>query len=815
MEKLPGIAFAQQKLLLFLFFLSGFSALLYEVLWMRKLVLVFGNTTAAVSTILAVFFAGLGAGSIFMGKYIQRQGRPRLYGWLEIGIGVFGLATVLLFLFIEKLAALLLGGGSPLNLSGLTFGKFFLSFLVLFVPTFFMGGTFPAAVQYLEADRARIGRGMSMLYAVNTLGACLGGLAAAFLLLPVVGVHNAIMLAAIINFTVGIIALRRLAPPPCIPPRQRVAAKRPAPVFPRGVALLLLFLTGFAAIGLEVVWTRLLILIIGISTYAFALVLVVFLLGIGVGSIVVARQADEARIAGRITWGFLLLGALLVLTVSVADDFPLMFAPFLEAAGASFPRLTVNTVAFLLVVLFPQTFLMGMLFPLLLRSLIPKTELGAPGAGLGYGVNALGSIAGPIAVGFFFIPRVGLEQMLRNFGLGYLVLALFAAYAAGIRRRWGFGILIAVLVVASFAVPRWNAERLLSGVFIYRRDYIDKPAATQLLFWREGRESTVAVRRDADTGNLSLVIDGKIIASSHADLATELLLGHVPMLLATNPPREALVIGLGSGITAGALLRYPELERLDVVELEPVVREVAATFFEPYNNKALSDPRTQLTIGDGRNFLLFTNHQYDVVSAEPSNPWIAGMANLFTKDYYELVRQHLKPGGVMFQWLHYYNMPPEDLAMIVKTFTVVFPYTTVWVNPNSSDLFLLGSVSPYRFSETQIAQRLQTPEVAADLQRIFIHQPADIFRYFLAGAAALQPFTARARIHSDAHPYLEFSTPKSLYIRTRDTNAGLLARFATSPLAMFSPPASHAFTERIRANLEVRDALLLKQAAKK
>jgi spermidine synthase len=779
------------------FFLSGATALVYEVVWLRMLGLVFGHTVYAVTTVLAAFMAGLGLGSLLFGRRAARFGDPvRAYGWMEIAIGVTCAVTPWLF----HLASLVYADVHrvlDLSHNAFSFVQFALVLVLLLVPTTLMGGTLPILSQALVAQGEALARPVGLLYAINTFGAVLGVALAGYSLLPGLGNRATLMVAAVANVAIGVAALLyRLRshsgqemPEPRPEPRSRrevragAPAGGPATVWP----VVALALSGAASMIYEVAWTRALSLVVGSSTYAFTGMLLVFLVGLAGGAALYSwlrgRHPANPRVFAALQ---VAIGATVVLALHVFERAPDLF--LLGVRWSDSPRfvqavqLAVSSAALL-----PTALLIGATFPCAAAAVVQGPGGAGRRVGQLYAANTLGAIGGVVLAGFALIPAVGMHSAITigaalNFALGAALLAR-GRPALGWQRPAATA--TGVAAVAVLFLPIWDLRTLVSGPAIYAKRYLglgarlgDAVQGREVLFYRDGPSATITVERSG--GFLSLLVNGKVDASTApADMPTQLMLGHLPLLLHPEP-RSVLVIGLGSGITAGAAARHA-VQRLDVVEIEPAVIE-ASRFFRAEHADVLRDPRVRVVVGDARSVLAITATRYDVITSEPSNPWIGGIASLFSVEFFQLARRALQPGGIMLQWIHAYNLLPEDLRMVVATFRAVFPATSVWqVSPG--DFLLLGRAEAAPLDLDLLkARHAGSPALRGALERIGVHGWAGVLGYFALGEGDTARYAQGAPVNTDDRLALEFSAPRALYLDTHAENSRALRRFATREL---------------------------------
>jgi spermidine synthase len=695
---------------------------------------------------------------------------------------------------------LYLGLARSVSLSFLTFSlaQFLLVLALLLPPTTLMGATLPVLSRLFATESGTLGRRVGLLYALNTFGAVVGTALAGYVLLPTLGMQSTLILAAVVNLAVGAVIVlvdRRLAeesPAPSeVVPLPLPLVDEPSEMWPRRLTLLGLGLAGAASMIYEVAWTRALSLALGSSTYAFTAMLIAFLLGLALGSAIFSRLFG-ARPLGPTAFGLLQLGAG-VAALGILPAFGRLPDAVVSALAISLSPAFVLFVQVALAVgaMLVPTLLIGAAFPCAVQVLVRGRERIARDVGRLYAVNTLGAIAGTVLAGFALIPLLGAQNtakvaVLLNVGIGVALLATaFGVLAPWQRVTAGALALGGVLGLA--LIPAWNATVMAAGAAIYPRQYqrfagqggvARALADSRLVFYRDGLTATVSVHQEGPL--TSLRVNGKTDASNGLDMHMQLMLGHLP-LLARPEARSALVVGLGSGVTVGAVARHP-LERIDVVEIEPAV-VTAAGFFRKENRDALTDRRVHLAVGDARNFMLASERRWDVIVSEPSNPWIGGIATLFSEEFYALARSRLAPGGVMVQWVDGYTIRPEDLKMIVKTFRTAFPATTVWHAHGVADFILLGSadIQPFDLGRVQAAWDA-SPELREDFARMGFRTPWAFLADFLLTEIETARLSLGADLNDDDRLPLEFSAPKSLYRDTAMTNYRMVRAFRAAEL---------------------------------
>ncbi len=759
-----------------LFFFSGVTALIYQMVWMRELVLVFGASMFAISTLLTAFMGGLALGSDFFGRRADRYSNPlRIYGLLELGIGGYAFLVPVLLSSLIPIYQYLHG---LFHFSFYIFSlvRFVMAVLVLLLPTALMGGTLPVLAR-LYKNNAEIGKGVGLLYAFNTLGAVIGVLGAGFVLLPSLGLSKTVLLAATLNGVVGLLAIWRgkRSILPVEPPADRAPASIPKDRQSQRRILYITFaLSGFAAMIYEVVWTRILTLILGSTLYSFATMLATFLLGLAIGSFLFSFFLK--RFSRPLLLLALVQGGIALFAFGGEFLFPLLpvlFFKLLEIFHSEGGILSASKFFIVAAVMLIPTILMGAVFPLVIHLLTSggpspsETKQKKPSAvetGLGsivgraYAINTVGTIVGSFSIGFILLPSLGIQKSLHVAILTNAVLSLLLWMQIrdiGEARLWAVGGVGAFLVLVGFSTPAWNPLQMSSELF-------GKLSTLDLLFYKEGISSTVTVVQHptlAKHPHLTLAIDGKPNASTTGDMKTQLLVGHLPMLLAPQA-KDVISIGHGSGITTGAIATHP-LSKLITLEIEPAVVE-ASRFFDPFNGEVLDDPRVQMVVDDARNYLILTKERFDVIVSEPSHPWRSGSSKLFTEEFFRLGRSRLRPGGIFAQWIHFYGIRAPELKAVVRTFHSIFPHVFIFYT-DAGDLILLGSDREIAVDRQEIARRMAVPAVSQDLSRTEVYSPFDLWAYFLLGPKEIDRYAGEGIFNTDDYTVVEFQTPKSLF----------------------------------------------------
>jgi spermidine synthase len=788
------------------FFVSGLCGLVQEVAWTRLLRHVMGNSTLAITTVLCVFMGGLALGSWLGGRWVDRRRDPlRVFAVLEGSIGLYCFFLPWLIPAMQPLVRTLY---QHTEASYYVFSliRFALSGAVMLVPTVLMGATLPVLARFLASAPRDVGGAVGRLYAVNTFGAVAGAAGAGFLLLPYLGTILTIRIGCILSGLVCATALilyyrsRRLglsadgsaaasgitsasavksAPgekSPALPPEAAPCGRAAVTAVLVGYGL-----SGFAALVLEIAWTRVLSLMIGSSAYAFSLMVTAFILGLAIGSAVLVRWVDRVRDPLRLLARIEVAIALASLAVvPLLGELPITVTKIVAGLKQSFWLLEGAEFALVLAIMLVPTTLMGAALPVAMRVYARGSATVGRSVGTLYASNTLGSIVGSFAAGFLLIPAIGLQATIvvaagAHAVVGAVLLGLGAAparkaeLAAGRTRRLAAGgLAIGTVAAAALLIPSWNPADMSSGPFIMGlrasadvardgRKLREDIAKYKILYHNEGQGATVTVKETAD-GVRSLWTGGKADATTHSDAATQLLLAHVPLLLHPDP-QDVCVIGLASGMTLGSAACYP-VKTLDCVEIAPAMVE-ACRWFDPWNRHVLDDPRVRIILNDGRNHLAMTAKRYDVIISEPSNPWIAGIGDLFTREFFEICRDRLNDRGIACVWINAYETDSEAFRSVVGTFRSVFPEMTIW-SPLKYDYILIGSKAPLAVDYAHLAQGLASPAVAEDLLRSGIRSPAQFLGRLAMDAATAGTWTEGAPVHTDDNALMEFRAARSM-----------------------------------------------------
>ncbi|HXU61129.1 MAG TPA: fused MFS/spermidine synthase [Polyangia bacterium] len=777
------------------FFLSGASGLILEMLWTRMLTLVFGSTTLAVSTVLTAFMGGLGLGSYLAGRYADRLKNPvRAYALAEAGIGLYALLVPLVMLAYPGLnRALWSAFGDRYAL--LSVLRFIASAGLLLVPTTLMGATLPFLARHFVTrpwELRRIGLRIGTLYSMNLFGAVAGAFFAGFVFLPTIGLRWTNVTAASFDLLLAgaILLARRFLPDAgeegvSIDERldaAAAAANLEGPVLPpppaidrrsRRAALAAFAVSGATAMTLQVLWTRALAMLLGSSIFSFTLILLAFLIGLGSGAALFGRASQ--RTPHPVRWlAMLHLGTAVAVGVTYlfTDRMPYVFTWLLQSSSFAVDTILACQFVMACMILLPATILMGGVFPLTMRIAAGGLDSVGRDVGHAYALNTVGAIVGSFLSGFVVLPKLGLQRGIYvavaiDLALGAVLFAVAPELPAR-KRRAGVAAAVALAVIG-LLLPRWNLVTFSSGFFrmSVAREYISRKLRKhvwkdpKLVFYEDGVATTVTVDQwDAKT--YSLKNNGKVDASNDADMPTQIMVGLLPLLFYDQPaPPKVALVGFGSGVTAGAITQYP-IGSLEVVELEPAIYR-ASRFFENDNHKPLQNPKVTARVGDGRNFLTQRKDKFDVIVSEPSNPWLTGVSNLFTREYFRDVKRRLAPNGIFCQWAQLYEMAPWNIKTIYGTVRDEFPYVYVFAAEDlSSDTILVGSMRPLPLDIDLLERAFRNPIVRAEARRGGLSSAHDALAYLLLGPEELDAFTAAAPRNTDDNARIEFAAPRDL-----------------------------------------------------
>ena len=768
--------------LLALFVASGIAALIYEIVWFQLLELVIGSSAVSLGVLLATYMGGMCLGSLLLPRVARaRAEHPlRVYAFLELGIAVLGVLVLLLVPLVSSVYSALAGHGALAILL-----RAVLCAVCLLPPTVLMGATLPAAARWVTSTPSGVAW-IGFLYGGNTVGAVFGSVLAGFFLLRVFDLTVATITAVVINLSIATIAF-------LLSRRTRAAVRVPeSSVTPAASSSWPIYvaigLSGLCALGAEVVWTRLLSLMLGATTYTFSMILGVFLSGLGIGSAAgawIARGATRPRLV--LGWCQLLQ----VLAVAYAAFMLARALPYwpINPSLSPSPWFTfqVDLTRCLWTVL-PAALLWGASFPLALASVAKRGEDPAHLVSGVYAANTVGAIVGSLGFSLLAIPRVGTQNAQRWLvvlsGLSAIIVflamrrrrsdAAVAPTAAlapigtgpnGSRGGRGQLVLVAGSVAAAVLLSIVAARGVpaVPGLLVaYGRYMVTWLDQVDVSYVGEGMNASVAVSRLRSDGAIQFHVSGKVEASTlPQDMRLQRMLAHLPALVHPHP-RSVLVVGFGAGVTAGSFVPYPDVERLVICEIEPLIPKVVSQHFKEENNDVLADRRTQVFFDDARSFVLTTDEKFDIITSDPIHPWVKGAASLYTKEYFEAVKRHLNPGGVVTQWVPLYESTPEAVKSEIATFLDVFPNGTIWANNMNGggyDLVLLAQVEPTRIDVNAMRERFADPRyvaVGASLGRVGFDSPIALFSTYAGQGSDLRPWLRDAAINRDRNLRLQY-----------------------------------------------------------
>jgi len=788
-----------KHLVLAAFCLSGFAGLMHQVVWAKLLAGLIGTTAHAQAVVLAVFMGGLALGSVLFGWRVDRSGSPlRTYVALEVLIAAYCLVLPLLLWTAESGYVIL--AGYFFESTTFTFAlRFSLAFLLVLLPAVLMGGTLPVLARQLVVSVEQTRKFVASLYSLNSFGAVLGAATAGFVTLPLFGVYASLVVASLLNLAAASLLLKparsevsKTSVVDTTRTRQTLEMQaQPAPILygkaQYQATLVALALSGFAALGYEVLFSRVIALAFGSSAYSFTVMLMAFITGISLGSAIISRIRVE-----RPLWVFgisqlLVVVALLAITPFISRLPYLTGLLRIELQGArfGFELYQLGKVTLCLVFLLLPTTMLGFAFPLVAQIQARRSPDIGYRVGSTYAWNTMGNVLGAVLTALVLLPGLGLLGAF-HFNLGLNLVAgltvLLVASEVPLKRGIVVGTMT-ILVTTGYIIAgtNWldtinlapNHLRLRSGPDVsasaadqarhpassfdaWKRYYVVDPEKARASHFEEDAQTTVLAINDGEL--IILFVNGKPDATTGGDLSTQLFLAHLPLLLAPDA-RELLVIGHGSGITSGSAMRHP-LERADIVEISPGVLNADAIFAE-FNYRVLDDPRVRIHQDDAQSFLRAVPHRYDIIISEPSNPWVAGVSGLFTREFFKEMSDKLNPGGLAVVWFHTYSQSDEGVQLVMRTIGSVFPYTIMGRSPNYSDVILIASNNPIEPDFEAMEDRFDRPAIRNDLARVGISNLASLLVHFALTQEQFQEAVPRGPLNTISHQRLEYSAPRS------------------------------------------------------
>jgi spermidine synthase len=774
--------------LLFLFVGSGCAALIYEVVWFQLLQLVIGSSAISLGVLLGTYMGGMCLGSLMLPRLIRAKVHPlRVYSAIELGIGVCGVLALFGLPLINDVYAAIAGHGA--------FGialRAVIAAICLLPPTLLMGASLPAIARWVETTPQGVSW-LGLFYGGNIGGAVLGCLLAGFYLLRLYDMPTATLVAVSINFAVALISFYLSGKTPYTATESSAAdGGRPAG---SRVIYVAIAISGMCALGAEVIWTRLLSLMLGATVYTFSIILAVFLVGLGIGSAVASQFARTSKrpavalavcqllLAGAIAW------TAYMLAVSI-PHWPIN--PTLSTSAWYTFQLDLLRCLW---AIFPPACLWGASFPLALAAAASRGEDGGKLVGEVYAANTVGAILGAVGFSLVFIPWIGTQDSQR------VLIALSAAAAVivfvSVRKILRLGPAIAVLASVAFAV--WLAVDVAPMPWLaiaYGRRMLLQGDPGHVLYLGEGRNSSIAIS-ELPGGQHYFHVSGKVEASTETyDMRLQRMLGHLPALLHSNP-RSVLVVGFGAGVTAGTFVVHPTVQRITICELEPLIPPVATRYFRAENHNVMNDERTTIHYDDARHFILTSKDKYDVITSDPIHPWVKGTSTLYSKEYFELCKRHLNPGGIVTQWVPLYESDVATVKSELATFFEVFPNGTVWsndINGEGYDTVLLGQVEPAKIDVDALQQRLQRPEyasVARSMQAVGFRSAVDLLATYAGRAQELAPWLRDAQVNEDLNMRLQYLAGMGLNVDRPGAIYNYILAFRRFPEDIFAGSDDH------------------------
>ncbi len=789
-----------------LFAASGCSALIYEIVWYQLLQLAIGSTAVSLGVLLATFMGGLCAGSLLLPRVLAGRWRHPLlvYALIEAGIGACGLLVLAGMPVIDGLYSAAVGHGMPAILL-----RAVVCAVCLLPPTLLMGASLPAIARWIETSPRGVAW-LGLLYGANTAGAVGGCLLAGFYLLRVFDMTTATLVAAAINGLVALASWRLARTTPETAPAGGPASPAGASAAGRGrfqAAYVTIALSGATALGAEVVWTRLLGLLFGATVYTFSIILAIFLAGIGLGSGIGSAVSRSLRprtalgicqllLAGAIAWtAFTLSQSLPYWPVNPLLSTDPWIAFQVDMARAVWTIL-------------PATLCWGASFPLALAAVAEHQRDAARAVGGVYAANTFGAILGALAFSMVLIPQIGTQQSQRALLALAALGALFVLLPAAWRFRRRVGALAALAAaVAGLGYLAAGVAPVPGNLIAYGRRMITSASGSELLYVGEGMNASIAITRWND-GAVQFHVSGKVEASTEPyDMRLQRMLGHMPALVHRRP-ESVLIVGFGAGVTAGTFVTHPGIGKIVICEMEPIIPPTATQYFGAENYNVMNDPRTGIYYDDARHFILTTRDKFDIITSDPIHPWVKGSATLYSREYFELVRERLNPGGVVTQWVPLYESSPEVVKSEIATFFEVFPGGSVWANELNGggyDLFLLGQKEPARIDVDAMEARLEDPayaRVAESLREVGFGSAVELLATYAGQDRDLKPWLLGAQINHDGNLRLQYMAGLAVNTNAEQAIYNEILKCRQYPSNLFS--GSEGTLERLKPLLGPR-----------
>lgn len=739
-------------ILLLLFIGSGCAALIYEVVWFQLLQLAIGSSAVSLGALLGTFMGGMCLGSLLLPRKVDARHHPlKVYGWIELGIGALGLIVLFAIPLIDRLYA----GIASYGLNNV-FARAVVAAICLLPPTLLMGASLPAIARWIETTPQGVSW-LGFFYGGNIAGAVFGCLLAGFYLLRVHDMAFATYVAVAINTGVGLLALT-MAEKTSYTPSAAASADDLAPRSRSVYAVIAI--SGFCALGAEVVWTRLLATMMGATVYTFSIILSVFLIGLGLGSSagsMIARGTPRPRVA--LGWAQMLAAFGIAWTAyMLAESVPYWPIDPLLSSNVWF-NFQIDLMRTFWTVLPPALF-WGASFPLAMAAVAAPGADPARVAGETYAANTVGAIFGAVLFAIVFIPTFGTQGSQKML----MALAAFAALVAlvPVVNQWGNRAIPALTLTAAFVGIVFlimNLARVPWEPLAYGRRAITTRDAGNALYIGEGMNSSIVIS-ELPSGRIYFHVSGKTEASTEPfDMRLQRMLGHISAL-AHPDPKSVLIVGFGAGVTAGSFTTYDSILKIVICELEKLIPPAATQYFGAENYNVLNDRRTEVHYDDARHFVLTTDQKFDIITSDPIHPWVKGAATLYSKEYFEECKRHLNPGGIITQWVPLYESDLETVKSEIATFFEVFPNGTIWANNvegQGYDVVLLGRNDAATIDLDQVQSRLdQHSRAAQSLSEVGFASAADLFSTYSGSAEHMRAWLSTAQINRDLNLRLQY-----------------------------------------------------------
>ena len=789
-------------ILLVLFFGSGCAALIYEVVWYQMLQLAIGSTTISMGVLLAAFMGGLCIGSIALPRLAPRMHPLKMYGLIEAAIAVFGLLVWAGIPLIDRMYIAANGLGLPNMLL-----RALVAAICLLPPTALMGASLPAAARWIESTRSGVSW-WGLLYGTNTVGAVFGCLLAGFYLLRMYGVAAATLAAVAINLVVAGISLALAARTPArieaesagnIPDAAEAEADGS-----RTSIYLTIGLSGASALGAEVVWTRLMGMMLGSTVYVFSIILAVFLIGLAIGSTVGAWVSRTVRPRLALGWCQILLTVGIAWTAyMIASSLP--YWP-IDPTLTSSPWYTFQLdMARCLWAILPPALFWGASFPLALAAVAGPGQDPGKVVGNVYAANTMGAIVGALVVSLILVPMIGTHQSQRVL-LAIAAISAFTALIPYVRDQKSVAIsgLLAASMVLSM-VLLVNLPPIPGELIAYGRRMPLNTGQSTILYTAEGRNSSVAISR-WNNGEIYINVNGHVEATTEIyDMKLQRMVGHLPGLLHPNP-KSVLGIGFGAGVSAGTFTRYPGIEHITICEIEPVIPPTSTRFFARQNYEVMNNPRTRIVYDDARHYVMTTTNKYDIIASDPLDVFAKGTAALYSKEYFDAVKAHLNPGGYFSLYVPLYESDLRTVKSELATFFESFPNATVWANTRNGagyDMVFMGQAEPLKINVDEVDQRLNRADyapVAESLREVGVPSTVALFSTYTGRRSDLGQWSGGSDINRDSNLRLSYLAGWGINSQLADVIYRDMLRFRqpTSDLFTGSPQLVGAIQDALR-----------------